>query len=325
MAGNPGMPDQSASAPSDPWEEQFTLPTAYPILMGGGRRKPALPVAGPAVIWHLGFWVPRDMALRRREWVEEIETFIRQLYSHLEHLAAKDPGFRPHTRSMQTSETGQRQLYLLDNIYHVEGRQFRKFKPITGQATRYQMFRVRFHYGAIPVTLSLELQDEFFTLSTSIDLAWQPEPKSVVNPESSDYVAIGNLNRAIGEFDVIAMRRYREAKEGRSESSKQRHREEFRSPYGEIYEEIWTAFYRDVFKEPYEAVQKTGKLGDVFANVRGFVATVAEETFISGPGKFVPERSAAQRVGTSVFDPADAVNRVDALLPWLKAEVRRAS
>ncbi|HUI95453.1 MAG TPA: hypothetical protein VLX44_06855 [Xanthobacteraceae bacterium] len=310
------MPTVSSAAP-DPWGRHFDLLESYPALMGGGRRKPALPIGGPAVTWHLGFWIPTELLNRNHErWILEIERFIRKLYHHLESLGRADDGFRPCTHSLQTNAGG-RQLYLLNNIYPADHQHVGPIASIEGQATRYQTFRLRFFYAAVPVSVSLELNDEYFTLSTTIDLGWPIQPGRAQRVSLQDLSAIQALKRAVKRFNGVATLRYVNVRAEQSEGTKHEDRDAFAESYVQIYQTIWDTFYDRIFKGPYQDVKK---LGGIFADVRGFVAAAGEKSFISGPGGHVKKPSAAQRIGNAVFTDADAVRRVDVLLPWLKAD-----
>lgn len=298
----------------------------YPILMGGGRRKPAIPVGGPAITRHVAFWVPRDLVPEHQTWVKNVEKFCLALYHHLDkpidpQTKEELPSYEPHTRSKKGGE-----LHLLNNIYAADDIEGLNPRRIENQATRYQMFRLRFSYGSLPVQVDIELNDEFFTLSTTLDLAtWKPEPAQA---DDRQYRAIANLADSISRFDEIATKQYRLAKDDQSEGVKNESRDAFRTPpdagraapYDEIYSTIWNRLQKDIFDVPYDKLG-IGKLGGKFVDFRGFIAAAGEEDkFIADPGGFKRESSAARRIGHETFSEADAVNRADALLPWLKAD-----
>lgn len=130
-------------------EQDFKLHPDFAALMGGARRKPALPIGGPAVTWHVAFWIPPHLVTRRQLWVRQIEKYILALYHHL-----ADQGFQPHTRSLKVANG---RFQLLGNTYDFIDRTGDKPISVEGQVARYQMFRVRFCYGLTPATVSLEL------------------------------------------------------------------------------------------------------------------------------------------------------------------------
>jgi hypothetical protein len=327
------MSDQSTSAPDKTPKRHFDRHEYYDDLMGGARRKPALPIAGPAVTWHLAFWAPDDLndpndpndpTLKREIWVKTIEKFILALYHRL-----KDRKLNPYTRSLGKEK---KQLYLLNNIYRTTDKTGDSPEPLrTKGATRYQTFRVRFYYGSMPVSVSFELHDEYFTLSTIIDLAWpadvEPTPDeegdcATIEGLKKDRTAIKRLTKAIKDFNEIAGEHYKQAKLQRSEKdNKPVHRQAFEKPYLNIYHTIWDDFFERIFDCPYKAIKEgRSKLGGVFADFRGFVAAVGEKTFISGPGKYLSKDSLEQRIGIKYFGAREAVHRADVLLPWLKAD-----
>jgi hypothetical protein len=287
----------------------FNLHESYPALMGGARRKPALPITGPAVTWHLAFWAPRETATRRALWVQEIEKFILALYHHL-----ADSGFSPHTRSHRRQTAT---LQLLNNVYQFNDRTGNKPSAIPGQAPRYQIFRVRFSYGGVPATITIELHDEYLTVCTSIDLAWKPKDKSLVSYPLLR--SIENLTSAIATFNVDATTHYNETRAGTSEANKHATRRAFSKSYEQIYSNIWIDVFDLVFRSPYSLINKT-MFGDTFADLRGFVAAAGQATFITEPGSYTPKKTIEERIGTQTFEDSDTVKRVDVLLCWLKAD-----
>jgi Protein of unknown function (DUF3422) len=277
--------------------------------MGGARRKPALPIAGPAVAWHLAFWMPRELALQHGAWVQEIERYILALYHHLDSLSCS-----PRTRSYQRVSAT---LQLLNNIYDVRDVKGTKPIAIRAQAPRYQMFRVKFVYGLTPAYITFELHDEYFTICVNIDLAWKVETRASTNAEHSQ--SIQRLSEAVYLFSQAAEQQYERAEKGDSEPFKQAARAAFVQPYDRIYYQVWDDFFEAIFRKPYAEVD-VEKLGKKFADFRGFAATVGQATFITTPGCFAQEKSLKHRVGSETFSQSDALNRVDALLPWLKAD-----
>ena len=288
--------------------DDFDRHDYYEAFMGGGRRKPSLPVGGPAVTWQLAFWIPRSLALEHDKWVRRIERFIIALYRH---LVAE--GLAPHTRSFQKA-TGE--LYLLNNIYKVGARP----RVIPKQVTRYQMFRVRISYGGLPVSISLELHDEYFTLSTLIDLAWPATPNTH-KARDADYENIGALADAMNSFVDITARQYAAACHQDSESIKGDSRRSLEGPYRTIYEEVWKIFFARIFQPAHRnSGQNRHSLGNMFADFRGFIVCADDEALSVRPARFKKLPSTAARVGSNTFDALDALRRVDALVPWLKAD-----
>lgn len=342
------MRDQLSLFPEPPPIE-FERDVSFPDTMGGARRKPAPPIGGPAVTSHRAFWFPRQLVSDRDAsitqvpdrdaWIKQIEKFILALYHHLQDQSAKDEGLRPRTRSFQRSDN---ELHLLDNAYSITDAMGAHPRPIRTHPSRYQMFRLRFAYGLAPVTMSLELHDEFFTLSTIIDLAWKVDEDAAKKPGIAEHrAAIAKLKTAIEDLNTAAATHYRLAKQNDSERIKDDTRRDLRKPYAEIYEKggIWDTFFSHIFATPYDQVDRK-KLGKVSTDLRGFVASVGEPrrhtgvfgnfqpfaawagdgTFIGGPGSFVKRDSAALRIGDAVFEDVEAVHYVDTLLPWLKAD-----
>src|ERR1700739_4693576 len=162
------MSEQLSLLPDDPLEPQCPRHDYYDDLMGGARRKPAMPIGGPAVTRHVAFWCPSDPMSNRANWVSAIEKFILALYHHL-----KDHKLDPRTRSLKDQR-----LYLLENSYSETdptGDQPKSLRKGDEGATRYQTVRLRFFYGSRPVSIGFELHDEYLTFSAILDLAWPPQ------------------------------------------------------------------------------------------------------------------------------------------------------
>jgi hypothetical protein len=306
------MPDHAAKLHFRPHEY-------YDDLMGGARRKPALPIAGPAVTRHLAFFYPNDQTLKRETWVNTIEKYILALYHHL-----SDNDYLPHTRSLRKEDS---RLYLLDNSFALDDKSGDKPKQIRDRAARYQTFRVRFYYGLMPVSVSVELHDEYFTVSAIIDVAWPPQEEHPYKP--TDWKATDDLINAIKGFEKTASERLEQAKKSHGETAlKRQHQLAFKSAYRIIYETIWEEFHDAIFEPPLVKAKNTCKceLGGVFADLRGFVATIGHERFIHEPGTHVRKYSLKQRIGGETFGSASTVEEVDVvlyadvLLPWLKAD-----
>jgi hypothetical protein len=306
-------------------KQHFSRHEYYVELMGGARRKPSLPIAGPAVTRHLAFWYPNDPTLKRAAWVKTIEKYILAIYRHL-----ADQGLQPYTRSLIRG--AQPVLRLLDNEYRLSGNDQEHPTQVRKDPTRYQTVRIRFYYGQRPASIGFELHDEYFTISTIIDLAWGPEP---VPGEQSDCETTHSLVKAIEEFNFIATKRYELAKANTSEKAKSEHKSSFKNSYRFIYEDVWDSFYDRVFDQPYNAMPQADKerLGGTFVDLRGLVAVAGKSEFISPPvereekadfinppASFAIQHSLTGRIGVDQFDDDDVVDRADVLLPWLKAD-----
>jgi Protein of unknown function (DUF3422) len=285
----------------------------YDDLMGGARRKPALPIAGPAVTRHVAFFYPNYPGLKREIWVDRIEAYILALYYHL-----KNNKYAPYTRSLKNDDS---RLHLLDNSFVVTETYAHNAKPIRQRASRYQTFRVRFYYGQMPVSVSVELHDEYFTISTIMDLAWPPHD---CDSHDTDCITTNSLIKAIGDFATIAGKRLTHTGQTAGESGlKQRHQADFTQAYQFIYETIWERFHEAIFEQPLKMTENACKceLGGIFADFRGFIAAIGDKNdFINIPGSHVSKYSLKQRIGEGNFTDAEAVHYADVLLPWLKAD-----
>jgi hypothetical protein len=303
------MPDQSNSLSGigiPP--EDFERDEHYAALIIGARRKAAPSVGTPAINRHLGFWVPDDLTLNRGLWIEEIENFIVQLYRHLD-----GSGFHPVAPNVLTKD----RLCLIHNSYPTKegGGERAPIEKAKEQPTRHQSFFLSFQWESMPVNLRLELIDEYFSLSTSIDLS-RCKPDDASELEES----LGSvLQRAVKTFNDVATTRYRKAGTSRDAAARMAHEKKLKDSHRYIYYTVWENLHKEVFATPL-AAGRPGKLGKVFADFRSFAASRGDKDFIALPGRTTTEHPLEKTIGNKLFKGKDAVCCVDAILPFMTAD-----
>ena len=224
------------SAPSNlpPSPPEGFFDDDYSVLMIGARRKAAPPIGAPAVNRHLGFWVPDDLALKRDTWIVEIENFIVAFYRGLEAR-----GIHPTSPDVQ-SKTGEERLYLIHNSYPTKKNRGQRTPLIRDniqladnkdQPTRHHSFSVSFAWQFMPVDVRLELIDEYFTISISIDLSRLIAVASSAQEKSSAFM----LQNAIKQFNGVAASRYKATEKNEAEAADPVPEDELPDSYREIF------------------------------------------------------------------------------------------
>lgn len=293
------MPDQpDTSSPNRNPPEDFRPHMDYAALMLGARRKAAPHIGAPAINRHLGFWIPDRLALKREAWIGYIEAAFVRLYRHL--VVCRIPGVS--TPSRQKKGSSEPRLYLIHRSYAVEGGDLEG--EAIGQAaeepTRHQRFLLSFVWQSLPVSLVLELFDEYFTLSITIDLSRCPEAPHT------------NLHKGIETFNGLASKRY-VAAGGDNAGNSVPEASEFAGAFDVIFNTVWQSLYEEIFAVPFAAHGDT--LGEVFAEFRGFVA--CRDAFVTTDGEAGLSR---MERGNKRFRRKEAVRCVDAIRPLMEAD-----
>jgi hypothetical protein len=284
--------------------EDFAHHHDYSTLMLGARRHAAPHIGAPAITRHLGFWLPDDltltgegsMTLKRDKWIELIEGSFVALYLRLTKLSEVS------TSNVQKKGDGAPRLYLIHHSYPIEEGGDRKKQCIEGAKElpiRHQRVLVSFVWQSMPVLLTLEMFDEYFTLSTTIDLSRCP--------------ASNKLREAIETFNNLASKRYDESKYAVAHAPQE---SEFTGAFKAIYYTAWEKLYKDIFPAPLSAYAAT--LGKVFAEFRGFVACRGESQFIATDGKV--DQPLEKEIGNKHFNRENAIRCVDTIRPFMAAD-----
>jgi hypothetical protein len=300
------VPSSTTADRSSP--EDFGHHHDYPALMVGARRKAVPPLAAPGINRQVGIWVPDKLMLERKEWISHIEEFFSELYYHL-HESGCNPA-TPHLRAKIGDEHPR--LYLIHNSYSLQrGGERLPIAGAEGQTTRHQRFLLSFTWRSAPVDVLIELFDEYFTLSTSVDLsrrsaAQKPEPPDWPGPM---------LERAIETFYRLTYARYDEIKTNRVAAVTDSQQEELAGAFDVIYYRVWKALYQHMFPSPLATRAET--LGRAFADLRSFVASRERPDFADARKN---NRPLDEAIGNGRFRGNDAIRCVDAVRPFMEAD-----
>lgn len=276
----------------------------YSTLMLGARRKAAPHIGTPAITRHLGFWIPDKLKLNRDKWIGHIEVSFVKLYRQLTRLSETFSEVSASNEQKRGDDTKSR-LYLIHRSFPIE-KDDRKTDRIEGaeeQPTRHQRFLLSFIWQSMPVDLTLELFDEYFTVSTAIDLSRCP---------ASDT----KLRREIETFYRVASKRYREIGKSKDAAANAPQEKEFADAFNVIYNTVWDNLHKDIFAAPFKLRAET--LGQVFAEFRGFVACRDGPQFIATDGKV--ERRLEKEIGNKRFSAQNAIRCVDTIRPFMAAD-----
>jgi uncharacterized membrane-anchored protein len=269
--------------------------------MLGARRKAAPHIGAPAINRHLGFWIPDALALAREKWIEHIEVCFVRLCRQLAGLSSVSEVSTPNKQNRNDTE----RLYLIHHSYSIEGdgRDVELIEEAEQQPTRHQRFLLSFVWQSMPVRLTLELFDEYFTLSTTIDLSRCPGAPNT------------DLQKGIEIFNSLASKRYKRGT-GDDAAASAPGANEFKGAFDVIYNTVWQDLYDDIFSVPFAAHAET--LGKVFAEFRGFVACRDDAGFIATNRR--AEQPLEEEIGNKCFEGNDAVRCVDAIRPFMEAD-----
>lgn len=303
----------------------------YPTLMGGAHRKPATTISTPAITQHLVYWVPDEYADvvennsasgetpdaasvrytdKRVEWVCNIEEYIWRLFNYLE-----GKGCQPDSPSLSVlGDSYPKRLSLLNHSYEYQAHchRWEKREGIS-LGTRYNTVRISFVWESMPVTVNFELHNEYFTVSTGIDLSRWSANKTWPDPSKLPGRNAKLLFAAICEFNEFAKERYEEV----NKSGKRVERDEddklLEVPYRIIYLTIWRSLHRQIFSRPFTEVG-INKLNGVCADFRYFIATRGTDQFILLPGHYKKDIELEKYH----FTPAAYRYCVETIRPFLK-------
>lgn len=239
------------------------------------------------------------MTLKRDKWIELIEGSFVALYLRLTKLSEVS------TSNMQMND-GAPRLYLIHHSYPIEEGGDCKKQGIQGAKElpiRHQRILFSFIWQSMPVILTLEMFDEYFTLSTAIDLSRCPASNA-------------KLRKAIKIFNNLASKRDKEIGKSKDAVAHAPQESKFKCAFEFIYYTAWKSLYDDIFPAPLS--EHAATLGKVFAEFRGFIACRAESQFIAIDGKV--NQPLEKEIGNKHFNREDAIRCVDTIRPFMAAD-----
>jgi len=255
----------------------------YPALMVGARRKAAPHIRAPAIIRHLGYWIPDKLAFNREAWIGKIEEFFETL---LAEVRKKASGYS----ATNAKDDAQPRVH-------------ERITRGTGQLIRHQRFLLSFVWESMPVTLTLELFDEYFALCTVIEASCEPRSKT-------------GLGEAIETFNRVASERYDEIGKTQYSAVSAPQARNFAGVFEVIYDTVWKCFHKEILTGPLAGHAET--LGKVFVEFRSFVACRGGRQFIATDRK--AEAPLGKEIGNKRFKGSDAVRCVDTIHPFMTAD-----
>jgi hypothetical protein len=305
------MSDPSNSVPEDAGSpEDFRPHDDYSTLMLAARRKAAPHIGAPAIHRHLAFWLPDKPTLEREEWIKNIEDCFVKLYLRLIVLSmvseVSTPNKQQRKSQKNTKDDAEPRLYLIHHSYPIDtgDREFEPIEAAKDQPTRHQRLRLSFVWQSMPVSLTLELFDEYFTLSSTIDLSRCPVASST------------KLGKGIEIFNCLASKRYAGIGGSDDAAASAPQGSEFTAAFDVIYNTVWKSLYEDIFATPFADHVET--LGKVFVESRGFLACRNGSKFIATDGKV--EQRLEKQIGNKCFEGNDAIRCVDTIRPFMEAD-----
>jgi hypothetical protein len=287
----------------------FTPHPRYPELMAGMHRKPPTQIGAPAVTQHLGFWIPDLFVNSRQAWVRNVESFILGTFDRLNSQLS----FGLKTASLTTDATGVSRLYLLDNDYAVDAvvREQERARGPAGPGrmpSRYQTVRFTFDWHSMPVEISVELHNEYFTLSTSIDLSrWDNQAQEGPAAEFAE---------ALRKFKEVTTDRFQEIQRTKKPVPRLEDQAKLQAPYETLYHDIWRSFCLEVFGPLCATTGGDNNIGGKFVEFRNLVLSRAERSFIAAPGS-APKDRLLDTLERRAFDEQELIECVETILPFV--------
>jgi len=304
----------------------FAYHEDYPV-MGGALGTPPISVGTPALLWHSAFWIPNSYSEKplnpaspdvpHDEWVEEIERFVLKLYDNL--VASGQDG-RAITSSWHQPAGEEPRLYLFRNWWP-EDPVNRTSTVIVPHAVRNQSVNLSFSWKSMQVNMDIDLYPEYVTMSAAIDLSGKPLQGTEKDKPKTIACELGD---AIRLFNTIATERFQKVANARKQvpgSEQPNTVDEDKRRFEDIYrlfnERLWTAFYGEVIREPFNAIG-ADKIGKPFSDSRTFVATLGDSasSFIALPqeeGRLHAGIAAPSRV----FEHNEDLDCVNTILPFM--------
>lgn len=299
--------------------------TDYKFIASGAHRSPSYPIQMPAVTWHLGFWQPPLKDLPEEDWIKSIELdLILGLYDSLCDIARDEGWPLPVISNLQeapsTTENGPH--HLLQNSWELVGEKWTIRDGFKLGFSRYESVRITGLWQSMPVSLQVEVFEEYFTLTITISLWDLPASKSKKREKffNTAYDEFSELSRAIDEIWLFIINRYNsESETTRTNGARLPSRNSVESlhnkdegPVARAYQIVWANFAAK--GQPLNNIlsddTKINTLGKVFCDIRGLVLRKRPDGTPDANGitKYLDQRSSTFQSQTlcSVSDPLAA-------------------
>lgn len=325
----------------------FTLSEDYTQLLSGAHRKPATPIGAPALVAHFGFWqnpggppqkdftIDKGATAEDDEWSRRTDFYIRAIY-----LLVKDSDFdTPNTDRGGIANS--RYIFLFKHVLDINSQRLLtevEFLQAIGQqkkddslfSTRYQTVAFSFTWHNIKIRLSFEKHQEYFTLTSFMDLSL------VSNDDGDDHF---NRNVQKGFFDFVCdleayNKELRESEISGKDIADDFWRERFNKHHKLLYSESWDIFLDEVLlstteitREAPTVYQCQSDLGTVFADFRGLVLAPphpdeksrGQSTILQMPRWRKPEITQEHWLGDRLTQET-ALDRIRDMWPFVTSE-----
>jgi hypothetical protein len=309
----------------------------YRFSMSGAHRKPAYPLGAPSITWHRGFWKDyADDPYPIDHWIDAIEELITGILETLathrtQHLDSNwPPPYASNLIHAPRTESPVGRQRLLRNVWEKSDSVWKRVRPAAGQVddgthTRYETVQIEGVWKSFPVVVRIEVFEEFFTLTSSIDFSsydTQNNASAFDSGFSRYQVTTEALNLAI---DVVENRHAEVAASGDfkyTPKGSARSQLESAKFYEKIFIELWDEFQNDILSQPLKQ-DSAQRLGSVFADFRGLILGRDLDTTnalkLTRPRQQRISASLETRIRGIPFEGKELLQIVDSVFPLLLA------
>lgn len=232
--------------------------TLYSKLNSGTHQRPPMPIGTPALVRHQVYWIPKKLdskqpeefaTVDRVEWIKTIRSFVSGTYDYLVEQEKSGSNLQLVTRA--TPEVRDKETTCVSLLWET-----------------------------MPVEIRLEPHQEYFTLTTAIDLSKWDGWKKDLDEKSLPNAAI--LKSAVMDFNTFASQRYSETYKSQERTKQDEdHNEALKTAHHGIYNDAWNGLSQQIYQQPFAALQFDPKtLGDKVADFHSLVISRPSRTDI---------------------------------------------
>ena len=276
-------------------------------------QKPAAPLGAPAIVQHLMYWTPEYFIDHRDDWIKQIEAFALRLNKKI-----------PITS--KTQHEGR--LLVLRHSYPTnEAHWHDDIQTVENFQTRYETVRLSGSWKSLPLDITIQLHNEYFTMSLAIDLARAKEPH-LFNAASPAYEA---LSQSFESLNSVLHTRLQTIQTQDARVHKTEDRIKLTPAYGTLYYDIWKSIHDELIAPAFNESalrldeKTTIALGQQLGDFRGLLLSRGEgENFITLPHHSPKDAADAPSLDAILrgmpFKAKEDVNIADTIMPFLLAD-----
>ena len=309
----------------------------YAFIVSGAHRKPTYAIGTPSISRHLTFWRPHIVGERpigESQWIHQIELLILAIYDRFIELGASSsqPPWVSNLQQSPNVEDGVylsllRHKYLKNKIARESDRS--PLRTVSDSLGRYEAVHLEGIWFSLPVSVRIEVFEEYFTLTLTIDFSRIPSSlggsQHEMPCESGEKIA--TLLR--DQLQLLA----RMATERLWNIKKRKPRrvpkgvdiQKSRRPSKFLFLTIWKIFDRILLNRALSQVDRN-IVGAIFADFRNLsLRRVLPAAFDADHGIITSAQSVSADLSPRVciegypFQKGDDVDCVDAIFPILLA------